>query len=105
MSWLLYALVFVSDALVTLLAAKEQLALQKLSWAAVVWDGLLALAIAINVIGFTLAGPWTIIPSVIGSMVGITGVIWHERRSGSVQLGTSIRVKGFRTGRRSSSGN
>ena len=77
----LYGLVFGSDALITWLGAKESLALQRLRWSAVAWDGLLALAIAINVIGFTQAG-WTMtIPSVLGSMVGMTGAIWHGRRT------------------------
>lgn len=99
----LFVLVFVSDALVTLLAAKEQLALQKLSWNAVWWDGLLALAIAINVVGFVKAGFWMTIPSVLGSMVGMTGVIWHERRSGSLRIRPQIRIEGFRAGERSNS--
>lgn len=77
----LYILVFVSDALVTLLAAKEQLALQRLSYSAVWWDGMLALAIAINVVGFTKAGIGMTIPSVLGSMLGMLGVIWRERRN------------------------
>lgn len=71
MAWL-WGLVFVSDALITWLAAKEQIALTRLSWSAVGWDGLLTLAIGVNVIGFTQAGWLTIIPSVLGSMIGMT---------------------------------
>lgn len=82
MLWLM-SLVFVSDAFVTILAAKEQLSLQKLSYIAVIWDGLLALAIAVNVVGFTKAGWLMTIPSVFGSMTGMIGVIWHERRQQS----------------------
>lgn len=93
MLWLI-ALVFVSDALVTLLAAKEQLALQRLSWTAITWDGMLSLAIAINVVGFTKAGWLMVLPSVLGSMVGMTGVIWHERSRG-VRRGAYVRVEGF----------
>jgi len=80
----LFILVFVSDAFVTLLAAKEQLALQRASWSAVWWDGLLALAIALNVVGFVRAGVWMTIPSVLGSMVGMAWVIWAERKRGSI---------------------
>lgn len=78
--WLMI-LVFVSDVLVTWLAAKEQLALQRLSWLAVTWDGFLALAIAVNVVGFTKAGWSMTIPSVLGSMVGMWWVIRCERRN------------------------
>jgi len=100
MLWLI-GLVFSSDALVTFLAAKEQLALQKLQWSAVFWDGLLALAIAVNIVGFTKAGWLMVIPSVLGSITGMTFVIIHERRDSGMQLRPSVRVKGFRAGRRS----
>jgi uncharacterized membrane protein YqgA involved in biofilm formation len=100
MIWLIL-LVFISDALVTGLAAKEQLALQQLSWSAVLWDGLLALAIAVNIVGFTKAGWLMVIPSVAGSVVGMTLVIYHERRNSGMQRGTPVRVKGFRAGARS----
>ena len=79
----------------TWLAARESLALQRLSWSAVGWDGLLALAIAVNVIGFTKAGWLMSIPSVLGSMAGMAGAIYHGRRNGSVRPGTSVRVEGF----------
>lgn len=72
-------LVFISDALVTVLAAKEQLALQRFKWSAVWWDGLLSLAIAINVLGFVKAGWLMTIPSVLGSMSGMALVIARER--------------------------
>jgi len=77
---LLAGLVFVSDACVTWLAAKEQLALSRLSWTAIAWDGALACAIAVNIVGFTKAGWLMSIPSILGSMVGMTGVLFHERR-------------------------
>src|SRR5258708_16538051 len=91
----LASLVFASDALITWLAARESLALQKLSWTAIWWDGLLTCAIAVNIVGFTKAGWLMGIPSVLGSMLGMTGAIWHGRRNGGVRSRASSRVEGF----------
>jgi hypothetical protein len=75
-------LVFASDFAITWLAAKEQLALMDLQWRAVVWDALLTLAIAINMIGFA-AQSWAMVPwSVVGSVLGISLVIYHGRKTG-----------------------
>lgn len=95
MLWFL--LVFLSDALVTLFSAKVQIALSKLSWEALIWDVFLSLTISINIIGFTQAGWWMTIPSVLGSSLGMFGAIWHGRRkSRSLRQGTRVLVEGFR---------
>jgi len=81
-------LVFTSDFAITWLAAKEQLALNALSWNAVIWDSLLALAIAINMIGFAKQ-EWSMVPwSVVGSALGIALVIYHGRRTDGLRRGS-----------------
>lgn len=100
--WLIL-LVFVSDALITFFQAKTQLAVMKLSWQAVFWDMLLTLVIGVNILGFVTAGWWMLIPSLIGSALGMTGAIWHGRRKSGLSRRARIHVGGFRPGTGSNS--
>lgn len=78
--WLVL-LVFLSDALITWLAAKSQVALLALSWKAIIWDGLLAIVIGLNFVGFVEMSWIMVIPSTLGSMTGMCIAIYNGKRS------------------------
>lgn len=91
-------LVLVSDGLITFCQAKTQFAVSKLSWMAVFWDAVLTLVIGINILGFVKAGWWMLIPSLVGSALGMTGAIWHGRRKSNMYRRARVHVEGFRAG-------
>ena len=80
--WLV-CLVFISDALITWLAAKSQVAFLALSWKALLWDGLLAIAIGLNFVGFVEKQWLMIIPSTLGSVTGMGIAIYNGKRARS----------------------
>lgn len=79
----LKVLVFISDLAITWLAVLESRASNALKWSAIVWDGLLALAIGVNMIGFVEQSVEMLPISILGSMTGMTLAIWYGRKTKS----------------------
>jgi len=77
---LLIILVFITDFLITLFASKSSIALNRLSYKAIWWDCLGSLAIGLNFIGFINLKWIMLVPSTLGSMLGIGVTIYVSRR-------------------------
>jgi len=83
---LLILLVFITDFAITFFASKSSLALNRLSYKAIWWDCLCSVAIGLNFIGFIQLQWVMILPSTLGSMLGIGVTVYAGRRKSHSDL-------------------